>query len=183
MSFARVLIYLMSSVFMFFAGNMQNWLVPWLEENNIPEWITKSFGLMAVFFVSATLLNMWFVGKFTPKEPNQLKESEKRRLIRREEGKHKKSIKSLEKAHETEVQNKCDSIKVLMNGEISNLKEECERKQITIDVLSTELAKAKQELNSTRQANIKRPESHHGNIENDDGSNFTDLFTTLKENN
>ncbi|WP_406895140.1 hypothetical protein [Serratia marcescens] len=183
MSLARVFIYFTSSIFMFFVGNMHNWLVPWLEEKNIPDWITKSFGLMAVLFVFATLLNMWFVGKFTPKEQNQLTEREKRKLIRREEGKHKKAITSLEKAHKVEIEKQCESVRTEMNGKISNLEDECDRKQIAVDVLSTELVKAKQEQSNARQANIKRPNDRNDNIESSDNSDFSGLFTTLKDNN
>lgn len=188
MTFARVLVYLTSSVFMFLAGNMQNWLTPWLEAHQFPGWITDSFGFLAIFFVSATLLNMWFVGKFTPKEPNELKEKEKQKLIKRENTKHNKAIRSLEGEHKKQikdtVKSECDKVRSEFSSVVYNLKDECGRKQITIDVLSTELAKNRQEKSPSDKDSVnsttKRTQDTSG-TERNDLDNYNVIFTSVKE--
>lgn len=181
MTLARAFIYLISSIFMFFAGNMQNWLVPWLESLGISDWVTKSQAPIAFLFVFATLINMWFVGKFTPKEPNKVAESEKKKIVKREDGKHKRAVESLKKEHRKEVDAECNAVRTELGNHISSLTEECSRKQVTIDVLSAELTKARQEQSSSPYANVKKPSSGHI----DPGHNqphIPDLFTTLKDN-
>ena len=181
MPLLRAFIYLISSIFMFIAGNMQNWLVPWLELIGTPDWITKSPAPIAFLFVFATLVNMWFVGKFTPKEPNKVAESEKRKIIKRVEGKHKRAVASLQKEHKKEIETECEAVRTELGGYMSSLNDECSRKQVTIDVLSAELTKARQEQNSNPYANVKKPSSGHIEIGNYQPST-PDLFATLKDN-
>ncbi|EHL6270839.1 hypothetical protein ACI1HC_004733 [Escherichia coli] len=181
MTLTRAFIYLISSIFMFLAGNMQNWLAPWLETIGMPDWITKSPAPIAFLFVFATLVNMWFVGKFTPKEPNKLAENEKKKIVRREGSKHKRAVDSLQKKHKKEVEAECNAVRRELGARISSLNEECSRKQITIDVLSAELTKARQEQSSSPHANVKKPSSGH--IETGRHQpQIPDLFATLKEN-
>jgi len=188
MTFARVLVYFTSSVFMFLAGNIQNWLTPWLKSHQFPDWLTDSFGFLAILFVFATLFNMWFVGKFTPKEPNELKEKEKQKIIKRETTKHTRAMRSLDGEHKKQikdtVKSECDKVRADLSSEIYNLKDECGRKQITIDVLSTELAKNRQEktpLDKDSVNNkIKRTPETAGE-EKGDLDNYNVIFTSVKE--
>lgn len=122
MSLAKIFISLASSIFMFFAGNMQNWLIPWLEFNGIPIWITKSPAPIAFLFVFATVINMWFVGELSPKETNKITDTERKRIIKREEGKHKKSISSLKTEHSKEVEAKCKARQEQNNSLQANVK-------------------------------------------------------------
>ena len=181
MTLTKAFIYLASSFFMFFAGNMQNWLIPWLETNGIPTWITKSPAPMAILFVFATFINMWFVGTFTPKEPNKVAEGEKKKIIKREEGKHRKAMASLKSEHTKEVEAECSAVRTELGSEIFSLTEECSRKQITIDVLSAELAKARQEQTNNLQANVKKPSHIYPETKNNQPV-IPDLFATLKDN-
>ncbi|WP_152999317.1 hypothetical protein [Pantoea dispersa] len=63
----NVFVYLLSSLFMFFIGNMQEWLKPLLVEHGAPPWVYNSFGFYAIIFVAAGLLNTWVIKVLSPK--------------------------------------------------------------------------------------------------------------------
>jgi len=185
MSLGRAIVYFISSLFMFLAGNMQNWLIPWLVDNGFPTWVTGSFVFLGIIFVFATLLNMWFVGKLAPKEPNELKEIEKKKIIKKEAVKHGKHIKVLIGDHKRElretVKKECDSVKANLEPKITSLEDECGRKQITIDVLSTELAKTRQEQGQPNQTNVKRHPEYVTRIDSKDAVQLNGILSSLKD--
>lgn len=183
MTLAKIFIYLISSIFMFFAGNMHNWLFPWLERKGIPTWITTAPATTAILFVFATLINMWFVANCSPKETNELTEKEKSKIIKKEAGKQKKAIDSLNAEHKKEVSSKCDAVRLELDNKIYSLHEECERKQVTIDVLSAELTKARQEQTNTLHANVKKPTTSNTENTISPQPSFPDWFSTHKDRN
>lgn len=158
---------------MFFVGNIQNWLKPYLISHEYPSWLYESFSFYAIFYVAVGLLSTFIAQSLKPKsldekEFSSLKKKVKR--LEREKGKEKeKTINEEAKKHHAEIlklkSTHRDEIKNQASGyENEILKHQCtiKAKDQFISLMTIQLAEKYETIenyNKDSAGNYNKPES------------------------
>lgn len=162
---------------MFLIGNIQNWLKPILIEYGSPAWMYDSFGLYAILFVAAGLLNTYFVQAVKPKsgdEKELLALRKKCKVNERTNKKetqkavtdctdlHKLEIKKIREGYHNELRLKTEDY----NKKIGEYSSKIKAKDVLIESMTNQLAEKFQiideynkETSSNRNSPVKTSES------------------------
>lgn len=146
----NVFVYLLSSFFMFFIGNMQEWLKPLLMEHGAPIWVYNSFSFYAIIFVAAGLLNTLIIKSLSPKSVD---EKELKTLRNKQKNNDKDKRNAINKVTEGKEKEKNNEIKKLnlehqrQNKDKDRLhKDEISRLEATIKIKDSFIESMTQQL-------------------------------------
>lgn len=143
--------YLISALFMFLVGNIQDWLKPILIAHDYPEWIYGSFPFYATIFVAAGLLNTYFIQALKPKNADEKELATLRKKCKSNDRTSKKTtqkaVSECTSSHEAEI----SRIKREYSGqlrlklddhkkEIASLLSKIKAKDVLIESMTNQLA-------------------------------------------
>ncbi|EKS6407727.1 MULTISPECIES: hypothetical protein [Enterobacter cloacae complex] len=103
----NIISYIICSFLMFFVGNIQNWLKPYLISHQYPSWLYDSFPFYAIIYVAVGLLSTFIAQALKPKTATEKEISDLKRQVKRlEKEKQKEKDKTISeetKKHQTEI--------------------------------------------------------------------------------
>ncbi|WP_405078791.1 hypothetical protein ACI51Z_01865 [Pectobacterium carotovorum] len=146
----NIISYLICSLLMFFIGNIQNWLKPYLINEKYPEWLYNSFPFYGIIYVAAGLLSTFIAQKLKPKTND-----EKELLLLRKGSKNfektkyrsiKSAVSEQNKLHQNEISKIKENHKKHLKSQMEAYQEEITKHQFTI--------KAKDQLISLMTAQL-----------------------------
>jgi len=106
---------------MFFIGNMQEWLKPMLIEHGYPSWISNSFSFYAIIFVTAGLINTWFVQFFKPKTEDEKELGKLKAKCKRNERDKSSAIKKAVSEKEKTIRSELEQLKIQHREDKKNI--------------------------------------------------------------
>ncbi|MCK7265492.1 hypothetical protein L8O48_00195 [Enterobacter cloacae] len=132
----NIISYIICSFLMFFVGNIQNWLKPYLISHQYPSWLYDSFTFYAIIYVSAGLLSTFIAQTLKPNTATEKEISDLKRQVRRlEKEKQKQKDKTIAeeaKKHQSEISKIRSSHRDEIERKSSEYEKEILRHQCTI---------------------------------------------------
>lgn len=185
-------VYLLSSLFMFCIGNMQEWLKPLLVEHGAPPWVYNAFTFYAIIFVAAGLLNAWMIKVLSPKSVDEKELRALRRKCKSNEREKKSAIgrvtadKDKERSNEilklkSEHQKECTDKDSAHNIAISRLEATIKAKDSFIESMTHQLAEKYMvidEYNRETNINGNKPINHQAKPANGMVPDISDYTTS-----
>lgn len=171
---------------MFFVGNIQNWLKPYLIKNDYPSWLYDSFPFYAIFYVAVGLLSTFIAQALKPKTLVEKELSDLRRKVKRlerEKIKEKeKTIAEQNRKHQDEISKIKIAHRDEINGQANGYEKEILRHQCTIkakdqfiSLMTIQLAEKYETIESYNKESAGNSNKHETAIRNDLGSIMPDI--------
>lgn len=171
----NVIYVLLSSLFMFFIGNIGNWLMPMLKDKGFPEWVYNSIGFYSILYVAAAGLNALFLKKV-------ITDSELLKSVKN----YRATIVKLKKEHKIELKDKlfdCDRTKGLqilaLQSRVKELEDEVEKKEILINELGGNLLMQIEKTTTLRRTAHKEYNSDsRSEANNNEASSYNSIIAS-----
>lgn len=159
----KIILVLISGLFMFLVGNMTKWMMPYLQSQGIPDWVYNNIVFYSILYTAAAGLNAAFIKRFI--DDSELRKSNKE--LKAKLNKAKREYQKDIQANMARTNQSHDNRVLALSCRIKELEAEVVKNEKLIDELGGNLLlqiekTTRLRLNATREYNKDGAENSNG---------------------